>query len=146
MPRKPSVMPTTRSKNLLAEHGYQCHIVERMICGAGIRMDFSGCIDQLAMSTDHKKIIGIQSFSSDWSGHYKKIILGEGDKGQATVDGAIFWLSLSYTKLIFIGWRKLKLKRGGVAMRWKPRFGRVKLTKKGKLKLIEVQTFEEAIK
>ena len=146
MPRKPSVMPTTRTKRLLLKHGFECHIVERMICGAGIRKDFCGGIDQLAMKQSYKKIIGIQSFSTAWAEHERKIIKGEGDRGEATVVDVKFWLSLPYSKFIFIGWRKLKVKRGGKAYVWTPRFGRVRLTKKGILKLIEVQTFAEAIK
>ncbi len=146
MPRKPSVMPTTRTKNLFAEHGFQCHIVERMVCGAGIRIDFMGGLDQLAMKKGHNKIIGIQSFSTAWSEHYRKIILGEGDKGQWTVDQMKYWMSLKYSRAVFVGWRKLLMKRGGKRYHFVPRFGRVKLTKKGALKLIEVKTFEEAIK
>jgi len=146
MARKPSIMYTTRTKKLFAEHGFKCEIVERTICGIGIRKDFLGGVDQLAMKVGHKHIIGVQSFSTDWAGHYRKIILGEGDRGQATVDEVTFWMKLPYTRMCFIGWRKLKVKRGGKAYRWTPRFGRVKLTKKNVLKLIEVKTFEEAIK
>ena len=82
------------------------------------------------MKEGHKKIIGIQCFSTAWTEHERKIL-------KEFPEGAKFWLSLDYTDLWFCGWRKLKVKRGGKAYRYFPRFGKVKLTKKGKLKLVE---------
>ncbi len=130
MARKKGRSATSRTIEYFTKLGYRCEIVERFIPGARIRKDFLSCIDLLAMKEGKKTIVGVQCFTTAWTEHEKKIC-------QEFPDGALFWLSLKRTKLIFIGWRKLKVKRGGKAIRWTPRIGVVKI-KKGKLILKEV--------
>jgi hypothetical protein len=120
--------PTARSLEYFRKLGFTCEIVERFVYTH--RKDFLSCIDIMVMKEGHKKMIGIQCFSTAWKEHERKIL-------EEFPEGAKFWLGLKYTDFWFVGWRRLKLKRGGKAVRWKPRFGKVKLTKKGKLKLIE---------
>ncbi len=126
--------PLVRTVKYFKNHGYRCEIVERFIPtgGHGFRKDFLSCIDLMAMKPNKKKIIGVQCFSTAWTEHEKKICVEFPELTK-------YWLSLKYTKLYFIGWRRLKVKRGGVAVRWTPRLGIVRLTKKGKLKLEEVE-------
>ena len=120
--------PTQRSLEYFRKEGFTCEIVERFVFNH--RKDFLSCIDIMIMKEGHKKIIGIQCFSTAWTEHQRKIL-------EEFPEGARFWLSLKYADFWFMGWRKLKVKRGGKAFRYVPRFGKVKLTKRGKLKLIE---------
>ena len=67
--------------------------------------------------------IGVQACGPDFSEHKKTIMEGEYTEA---------WLKNPHRELLLIGWRKLKLKRGGKAMRWRPRIGEFQL-KYGKL-------------
>ena len=118
----------SRTLELFRDAGYQCEIVERWIPGAGIRKDFLGCIDMMAMRPGKERIVGVQVFTTAWTEHRRKIC-------EEYPDGADFWLSCGH-KLVFIGWRKMKVKRGGKAIKWVPRIGRV-YKKKGTLILKE---------
>ena len=119
-----------RTKKVLVNAGYRCEKVEMWIPGIGIRKDFLGCIDMLAMRPKKKKILGIQLFTTAWTDHQRKIC-------EEYPDGAKFWLRCGH-ELWFVGWRKLKVKRGGKAVIWTPRYGQVVLKKK-RLELIEVE-------
>lgn len=104
--------PTQRTLKALRDQGLRCDIVERWIPKKphGIRSDFIGAFDIIAFSKT-AGIIGVQSCGQSFSEHKKKLLaeprlkdwLESGGKGE-------LW-----------GWRKLKAKRGGKAMRWKPR-------------------------
>ena len=122
--------PTTRTLNFFRDLGYECVIVERFLVGARVRKDYLSCIDLHLLLPGEKTIIGVQCFSTAWTEHERKIC-------KEYPEGAKLWLGMGH-KLLFIGWRRLKVKRGGVAVRWTPRFGWCKLTKKGKVKLREV--------
>ena len=75
----------------------------------GRRVDLWGIIDIIAMNgTD---ILAVQSCGQSFSEHDKKILASP---------MASKWLR-SGGKLMLVGWRKLKVKRGGKAMRWVPR-------------------------
>ena len=130
--------PTSRTLELFRKEGYEVQIVERFIGYANVRKDYLTCLDLHALKAGQKTIIGIQCFSTAWQEHYRKICV-------EYPEGAKFWLGCGH-KFIFIGWRKLKVKRGGKAVRWTPRFGRVKLTKKGKIKLTEVEYLWQALR
>ena len=104
--------PTQRTLKHLRDDGYTCGIVERFLAYAGKygkRMDLFGIIDIIAIK-EHE-ILGVQSCGQAFSEHDKKILESESSKE---------WLE-SGGKLVLIGWRKLKVKRGGKDMRWKPR-------------------------
>ena len=137
-----SVLPSVRTKGIFNELGYTTQLVERFIPGVGIRKDFLGCIDVVAMSIDDDKIIGIQCFSTAWSAHKKKIIDGE---EPYALDGVRFWLELGYTEMWFLGFRKLKVKRGGSAIKWVPRWGEV-LIIDDEVTLIERDNFKISAK
>jgi len=103
---------TSRTLKYLRDKGWEAGVVERFLFYAGKhgrRIDLFNIIDIVALSK--KSIIGVQSCGQSFSEHDKKIL-----------DSllAIKWLK-SGGRLILIGWRKLKLKRGGKAMRWRPR-------------------------
>ena len=139
MARKPSKLPSTRTKAYFNNIGYTTQLVERFIPYANRRIDFLGCADVLAVKVG-QPILAIQCFSSDWSGHKKKIIDGEEPWAK---EGAILWLSLDNTEFWFVGFRKLKLKRGSAAYRWTPRFGRVTIADNGvDLVLTEIDNFK----
>lgn len=120
--------PMQRTLEYYRDKGYSIDVVERW--KGQFRSDFMGVIDAIAFKPGDTKLIGIQVFGADWAEHRRKII-------DEQHEGAKLWLSNKHTDLIFIGWRKLKHKRGGKLMVFKPRFGTVKLTKKRKLKLKE---------
>ena len=104
--------PTQRTLRALRERGCICGIVERFnafVGPHGIRQDLFGFIDIIALYPDG--IVGIQSCGSSFSAHDKKILENE---------IAPDWLKTG-GKIELWGWRKIKLKRGGKAMRWSPR-------------------------
>jgi hypothetical protein len=76
-------------------------------------MDLFGFIDLVAMGEG--SIIAIQSCGQAFSEHDKKITQDE-----KVAENAYLWLN-NGGRIILIGWRKIKLKRGGKAMRWSPR-------------------------
>lgn len=129
--------PMARTLKFFREQGFTIDVVERWI-GGYTRKDFLGCIDAIAFKKGKTKILAIQVFGVDWSSHRKKIIDEQHEGGK-------LWLANKNVKFIFIGWRKVKLKRGGKAIRWKPRFGRVTMTKKGKLKLKEYKELSDML-
>ena len=107
-----SVSPTMRTLKALRERGLTPWIVERSIPKKphSIKVDAYHFIDLLAISKA-AGIIGVQSCGQGFSEHVKKI------KAEPLV---IEWLQ-SGGKAELWGWRKVKKKRGGKAMVWKPR-------------------------
>ena len=111
-----STSPTQRTIRALKDQGRVCGIVERYnahVGPHGIRQDLFGIIDIIALDPE-RGVIGIQSCGSDFAAHERKILI---ERAQESID----WLSTPGAKLELWGWRKVKLKRGGVAMRWSPR-------------------------
>lgn len=103
---------TSRTLQYCRSLGWEADIVERFNPYAGkfgTRKDLFGIIDIIAL-TD-KGIVGIQSCGQAFAEHNRKIL--EEPMG-------LRWLEKGGV-LILIGWRKLKLKHGGKAMRWMPR-------------------------
>lgn len=106
------ISSTSRTLKYLRGQGWEVDIVERFnpyVGKFGIRKDLFGIIDIIALA-EHS-IVGIQSCGQSFAEHKKKIL-------EAPL--SLEWLK-SGGRLILIGWRKLKLKRGGKAMRWTPR-------------------------
>jgi len=104
--------PTSRTLEFLRDEGYECGIVERFNPYAGkfgVRQDLFGIIDIIAIKED--SMLGVQSCGQAFSEHDKKILASENTE---------LWLK-SGAKLMLIGWRKVKKKRGGKQMVWKPR-------------------------
>ena len=116
-----STSPTQRTLKELRKRGYRVDIVERWIPipgGHGRRRDLFNIIDILALSTDF--ILGVQSCGNSFSAHWKKLTE---DEAENTWD----WLSMPYTRLEIWAWRKVKVKRGGKAVRWEPRIKAITL-------------------
>ncbi len=111
-----SLSPTQRTLRELRNQGRVCAIVERWIGHVGprgIRQDLFGIIDIIALDPE-RGVVGVQSCGSSFSEHVRKLL---DDRAQSCVD----WLMTPGTVFELWGWRKVKLKRGGKAMRWRPR-------------------------
>lgn len=114
--------PTSRTIRTLREQGVMCDIVERFNTFAGqygVRHDLFNIIDIIAASPD-MGIVGVQCGSgSGHSAHREKILVEHRENTEN-------WLR-SGGKLQIWSWRKLKLKRGGKAMRWVPKIEEITL-------------------
>lgn len=107
---------TSRTLEYIRSRGWIADIVERFNPYAGKfgkRKDMFGFADIVALGEN--SIIAIQSCGQSFAEHDRKI-----RECPETVPNAIKWLE-SGGRLMLIGWRKVKLKRGGKAMRWQPR-------------------------
>ncbi len=107
---------TSRTLNYIREQGWVADKVEQFNPHAGKfgqRKDMFGFGDIVAMGEN--SIIAIQSCGQSFSEHQKKIL-----EDEIVAPNALRWLECG-GRLILIGWRKVKLKRGGKAMRWSPR-------------------------
>ena len=112
--------PTQRTLKAQREQGRICGIVEKFngfVGPHGIRQDLFGFIDIIAIDPE-QGIIAIQSCGQDYSGHVKKLTE---DRNEAVFE----WLKHAPVELW--SWRKVKLHRGGKAMRWKPRIADLSL-------------------
>lgn len=111
-----SLSPTQRTLRALRDQGRVCAIVEKFNPYAGphgLRQDLFGIIDVLALDPE-RGVVGVQSCGQAFAAHEQKILE---ERAQEAID----WLSTPGTVLELWGWRKIKLKRGGKAMRWSPR-------------------------
>ena len=117
--------PTQRTLGALKEQGAICGIVERFLANVGpfgVRKDLFGIIDIITLHPT-KGIIGVQSCGQSFSEHKKGML--EGDERDAGRDlpkpeACKAWIRAGGVLQLW-GWRKVKLKRGGKAMRWTPR-------------------------
>jgi hypothetical protein len=112
--------PTQRTMRHLRDQGSVCAVVEHFnpyVGEHGIRQDLFGIIDVLAL--DPTGVWGIQCCGTDYRSHIEKLTVL---KAQETTD----WLNTPGTRLFIYSWRKVKLQRGGKAMRWSPRISEVK--------------------
>jgi len=103
---------TSRTLEYIRNMGWEADKVEQWNPYAGRygqRKDLFGIIDIIAL-TD-KGIMGIQSTGQAFAEHNRKIL---------SEPMGLKWLEKGGS-LMLIGWRKLKLKKGGKAMRWTPR-------------------------
>ena len=105
--------PTQRTIRELRKMGRRCAIVEKWNSHAKIRQDLFGVIDVLALDPE-RGVVGVQSCGNSFSAHYKKLT-------EERADECIEWLETPGTVLELWAWRKVKLVRGGKAMRWQAR-------------------------
>jgi hypothetical protein len=108
--------PVQRSIRHLKELGRRCWVVEKWNAYAGEhgkRVDLFNIIDILALDPQDG-VIGIQACGTDFKSHWDKLTV---EHSQESID----WLTTPGTKLFIYSWRKIKLQRGGIAMRWSPR-------------------------
>jgi len=120
---------TQRTLKAMREQGRLCGIVERFQRFGGdfgIRQDLFGFIDIICIDPVDG-IIAIQSCGHSFSQHVNKLTE---QRNQAVFE----WLK--HAPLELWGWRKVKLKRGGKAMRWRPRIADFKISDNDQL-LIE---------
>jgi len=122
---------TSRTLNYLREKGYDADIVERFLSHAGKRKDLFGFIDIVAIGEG--KIIAVQSCGQTFKEHDRKIT-----EDPEVVEKAIRWLE-SGGRIMLVGWRKIKIKRGGKALRWKPRIKEYSI-KDFRMEVTDVQT------
>lgn len=104
--------PTQRTLALLRGRGFVADVVERWIPGGFVRRDYLNIVDILAITG--RDTIGVQSCGEAFSDHWKKMT--EEHSGSAKA-----WLENYSRRLLLIGWRPVKVKRGGVAKRYEPR-------------------------
>jgi hypothetical protein len=106
--------PTQRTLAAMREQGRLVGSVEKFNPFAGPhgkRQDLFGFIDLIALDPEDG-IIGIQSCGQDFAGHIRKMT-GERNENMFA------WLK--HGKVELWGWRKVKLRRGMKAMRWRAR-------------------------
>jgi hypothetical protein len=105
--------PVERTMKSFRERGFDIDIAERYCAYSRRKNDLFGIIDLVAIKP-MVGIIGIQCCGKDYSEHDKKILSSE--------------LSLKWIRSTGIlelwGWRKLKVKRGGKAVKYQPRVKR----------------------
>lgn len=112
--------PTQRTIRALREMGRVCGTVERFnphVGPHGIRQDLFGFIDIIALDPD-RGVVAIQSTGQAFAEHYRKLT-------QERNENVFEWLKTPGTSLELWGWRKVKLKRGGKAVRWQPRIRQI---------------------
>lgn len=108
--------PTQRTLRNLRQQGAICGIVEHWNSFACIRQDLFGFIDLICLLPD-RGIVAVQCCSTDHAKHKQKILDNE---------VAPEWLK-SGGKIEIWSWRKTKVKRGGIAVRWTPRVEEITL-------------------
>jgi hypothetical protein len=116
--------PTQRTIREMRRLGRYVDVCERWIAnpkhpGGGFRKDLFGFVDLISLDPQ-RGIVGIQSCGQSFKAHLDKIMDSE------CTENVIEWLSCG-GKLEVWGWRKVKLKRGGKAMRWQPRIQEITL-------------------
>lgn len=122
--------PTQKTTKFLKEQGRIVGKVETFNPYAGQfgqRKDLFGFIDLITIDPVGG-IVAVQSFGEAWSQHVRKL---QEEKNEEMYE----WLK--HAKLEMIGWRKLKLKKGGKALRWFPRIADVTIDSEGNLIVTE---------
>ena len=114
---------TSRTLEYIRSQGWQADKVEQFNPYAGKhgkRKDMFGFADIVAMG--EKAIIAIQSCGQSFAAHNRKIL-----EDEKVAPNAMKWIE-NGGRLMLIGWRKVKMKRGGKAMRWMPRIKEYKVS------------------
>ena len=109
--------PTQPTLKWLKDRDFMTGIVERWVPnpkypGGGKRIDLFGFIDIIAIRNG--MTYGVQSCGQNHAEHADKIT-GE------CKDKVMRWLECPSNRLVLMSWRKVKLKRGGKKMIWRPR-------------------------
>jgi len=114
--------PTQRTLRALRQQGRICDIAEKFNIHArpfGKRFDLFGFIDVVVLDPQ-RGIGGIQSTGQAFKQHIDKLL--DGDCTELVIE----WLK-SGGFVEAWGWRKIKLRRGGKALRWRPRIKQITL-------------------
>ncbi len=113
---------TQRTLRELRHNGRVCAIVEKWnphVGAHGIRQDLFGIIDILALDPQ-RGVVGVQCCIGAMKSHIVKITE---TLAQETTD----WLKTPGTSLEIWSWRKVKKKRGGKAIVWRPKIKEITL-------------------
>lgn len=103
-----STSPTQRTLKYLRAKGHTCAISEHWNPFAKIRQDLFGFCDIVSLTEDGDTICVQACSGTDTSKREKKILAHKNYP----------LLKRSNWKILVIGWRKLKVKRGGKAIKW----------------------------
>ncbi len=101
-----------RTLKLLREAGFTPWVVEQYNAFSGKRSDLFGFADILAIT--ESDTVAVQVCGADFASHVRKMT------GEAAPLLSL-WLREPARTCLLIGWRKLKAKRGGKQMVFKPR-------------------------
>ena len=113
---------TQRTLRELRQLGRVCAIAEKFnsfVGPHGIRQDLFGFIDVISLDPQ-RGIIAIQTTGQDFAGHLRKLLDSD------STENVIEWLRCG-GKIELGAWRKVLIKRGGKAKRWKPRIREITL-------------------
>ena len=112
--------PTSRTLKRLRADGWTAAVTERWNHYARIRQDLFGFIDVLAIHPERGTLAVQATSGSNLSARVAKI---------ATEPRALTWLyaGRGHHMIEVWAWRKLKVKRGGKAVRWVPKTLRITL-------------------
>lgn len=116
--------PTQRTIAALRRQGRTVDIAEKWNIApthpaGGFRKDLFGFIDLIVLDPE-QGIVAIQSCGQGFKAHVDKIMDSE------CTENVIEWLRCGGLLELW-GWRKVKLRRGGKAMRWKARIADITL-------------------
>jgi len=114
---------TSRTLEYLRSQGWEADKVEQWNPYAGkfgVRKDMFGFADIICMGEN--SIIAVQSCGQAYAEHDRKITQDE-----IVAPLALKWLQC-HGRLMLIAWRKVKLHRGGKALRWQPRIKEYQLS------------------
>ena len=116
--------PTQRTLRALRDQGRIVDVCEKWqiaphLPGGGFRKDLFGFIDLIVLDPE-QGIVAIQSCGQAFKAHLDKIMDSE------VTEFVIEWLKCG-GKIELWGWRRVKLKRGGKAVRWRPRIQTITL-------------------
>ena len=115
--RRKGRSPTQRTLAALRDRGLIAEIVERRSpprpgMPFGQTHDFLGCVDIIAIAPD--VTLAVQSCGQDFAAHRRKML-------EDCAHEVREWLRCPARRLELWGWRKVKAKRGGKLMVWRPR-------------------------
>lgn len=102
------ISPTQRSNKHLKDNGWRPEVVERWDHYAMVRRDLFGFADILAMKEGERPLLVQTTTGSNLAARRSKILASDLAR----------LCAVSGFRIMLHGWRKLKVKRGGKAVRW----------------------------
>ena len=118
-----------RSSKYLRGKGWKIYKTE--FYARGKRFDLLGIFDAIGFTPDHKIYFLQFCGGSDWNAHVRKMLGERADSLQTVLE--------CDASVMLIGWRKLKVTRGGTAMHWVPRIATFTLAGAVEIKMEEIK-------
>lgn len=120
-----ALSPTQRTLRALRAQGRICGITEKWQVipghpGGGFRKDLFGFVDIIVLDPE-RGFVAIQSCGQSFADHRRRLL------GSDCTQHVIDWLRTPGGSVELWGWRKVKVKRGGKAMVWRPRVEEITL-------------------